>query len=193
MVLIKRLFGIILLVAGILIMQGNAQHVDLNLQNMTITTTTSYEATNTITASDFTISNTGDVTFRSGNSITLNPLFTVNLGGIFNVFPNAVLGVEEDNSLTNKGLIVLQNYPNPFSHTTEINYGIADHDYVTIVIYDLSGRMIKTLIAQNQQAGYHVVSWDGRDETGQEVSSGIFSCRVETSKYAINKKIVLVK
>ena len=66
MVIIKRLFGIILLVAGILIMQGNAQHVDLNLQNMTITTTTSYEATNSITASDFTISSTGDVTFRSG-------------------------------------------------------------------------------------------------------------------------------
>ncbi|MAE08296.1 MAG: hypothetical protein CL661_11800 [Bacteroidetes bacterium] len=192
MVIIKRLFGIILLVAGILIMQGNAQHVDLNLQNMTITTTTSYEATNSITASDFTISSTGDVTFRSGNSITLNPLFTVNLGGIFNVFPNATLGVEE-NSLITKGLIVLQNYPNPFSYTTEIHYGLSNHDYITIVIYDLSGKKIKTLIAQNQQAGYHAVAWDGRDETGQEVSSGIFSCRVETSQYAINKKIVLVK
>ena len=53
--------------------------------------------------------------------------------------------------------------------------------------------MKKTLIAQKQQAGFHTVVWDGRDETGRKVSSGMFLCKVKTSKYATTRKIVLVK
>lgn len=194
MVLIKRLLGIILLVAGILIMQGNAQQVDLNLQDMTITTAESYEATNSITAgSGFIVANGGDVTFRSGNFITLTPEFMVRLGGMLKVFPGATLGIEDGNSVFTNGLVVEQNYPNPFTYNTEIRFGLANQEYITIVIYNLSGQKIKTLMAQNQRPGSYTVAWDGKDETGQEVSSGIFSYRVATSKSAIISKMVVMR
>ena len=194
MLIIKRLIGIVLLVAGIFITQGNAQPVNLVLEDTTITTTVTFIATNSITAgSGFTIASSGDVTFKSGNYITLNPGFTVISGGLFQAFPGASLGVETETSVIPDGLIVMQNYPNPFSHTTEIYYGLPNRDYVTIEVYNLSGQKIRTLIAQNQQAGYHTVVWDGRDETGQEVSSGIFSCKVKTGKYIMTRKMILMK
>ena len=194
MLIIKRLIGIILLVAGILIMQGNAQPVNLVLEDTTITTTATFTAINSIIAGPgFTITNSGDVTFISGNSITLNSGVTVIMGGLFQAFTGAPVGIETENSVIPDGLIVMQNYPNPFSHTTEICYGLPNSDYVTIMVYNLSGQRIRTLIAQNQQAGYHTVVWDGRDETGKKVSKGIFSCKLETGKYAITRKMILMK
>ena len=190
----RRLTGIILLIAGILIIQVNAQHVDLTLQDTIISTNAWFEATNSITASTgFTITSSGDVTFRSGNYIVLNPGFTLMTGGLFNAFPGAALGVEDDNTIIPNALTVLQNYPNPFSHNTEICYGLPKSDYITIVVYNFSGGKIKTLVAQKQQAGYHVIVWDGTDENGTEVSGGIYSCLVKTSQYAITRKMILMK
>lgn len=190
---IKRLTGIILLVSGMLTIQVNAQHVDLVLHDTTITTTATFEATNSIVAGpNFTISNTGNVTFRSSNSITLNPGVTIMLGGVFTAFPGADVGFETENPIIPNGL-ALKNCPNPFSQATEIRYGLPNDDHVTVMVYDLSGKRIITLLSQKQQAGYHAVVWDGRDETGQEVNGGVYSCLVETGKYAMAMKMVLMK
>ena len=191
MLIIKRLISIILLIAGIFIMQVNAQPVDLVLQDTTITTTATFTAINSITAGpNFTIANSGNVTFISGNYITLNPGCTVILGGLFQAFPGAAVGVETETSVD---FNVLQNYPNPFNNTTEIGYKLPDSDHVTIVVYNLFGQKIRTLLSQKQQAGYHTVVWDGRDETGQKVSSGIFSYKVEIGKYVKTRKMMLVE
>ncbi len=193
MVIIKRLCGIILLVAGMLTIKVNAQTENLILSDTTITTAVAFEATNSIIASNFVIESSGSVTFSSGNYIIFNPVFTIKPGGTTNAFPGSNVGIREENSMYTNGLLVQQNHPNPFTHNTVIRYELANQEHVTIVIYNLSGQKIKTLIAQNQQSGNHTVVWDGKDETGREVSSGIFSYRVETSRYAINKKLVLVK
>jgi hypothetical protein len=191
MLIIKRLIGIILLLTGILITQGNAQPLNLVLQDMTITTTETFTAINSITAGpNFTIANSGDVTFISGNFITLNSGFSVILGGLFQAFPGATLGIKTE---TPMDFTVLQNYPNPFNTTTEIRYGLPNCEHVTIVVYNLFGQKIRTLLAQNQHAGYHTVAWDGRNETGQKVSSGIFFYKIETDKYSTIRKMMLMK
>ena len=194
MLIIKRLIGIILLFAGILITQGNAQTVNLVLQDTTITTTATFTAINSITTGpNFTIANSGDVTFISGNFITLNPGSTVILGGLFQAFTGAAVDVETGFYLIPDDFIVLQNYPNPFNPITEIRYGLPNSEYVTIVVYNLFGQKIRTLLAQNQHAGYHAVVWDGKDEKNESVSSGIYFYKMETGSFSKMKKAILLK
>ena len=194
MLIIKRLICIILLATGILITQGNAQTFDLVLQDTTITTTVTFTAINSITTGpNFTIANSGDVTFISGNFITLNPGSTVISGGLFQAFTGAAVDVKPEFSVTPDDFIVLQNYPNPFNPITEIHYGLPNSEYVTIVVYNLSGQKIRTLLAQNQHAGFHTVIWDGKDEKNKSVSSGIYFYKMETGSFSEIKKAILLK
>ncbi len=67
-----------------------------------------------------------------------------------------------------------QNYPNPFNPETSIEYGLPEPAQVKITIYDINGHEIRNLVSGNQAAGIHSVKWDGRDETGNKVVSGIY-------------------
>lgn len=192
MKIIKLFTTIILLFAGILITQINAQQTDLVLEDMSITTTITFEAINSITArSAFSIESTGNVTFRSGNFITLDPTFTVKLGGIFYAFSGVPVGIEEDEAEIPNWLILKQNYPNPFSNHTEICYGLPNRDHVTIVIFGLAGQKIKTLISQKQLAGYHSLIWNATDESGKKVNAGIYTCLIQTSKSTSSRKLLV--
>ncbi|MGH7602042.1 MAG: FlgD immunoglobulin-like domain containing protein, partial [bacterium] len=67
-----------------------------------------------------------------------------------------------------------QNYPNPFNPSTTIKYDLAQPVEVKLVIYDMLGRRVRTLVDQPQQAGRYAITWDGRNEQGQNVASGTF-------------------
>ncbi|MCX6152108.1 MAG: T9SS type A sorting domain-containing protein [Ignavibacteriales bacterium] len=67
-----------------------------------------------------------------------------------------------------------QNFPNPFNPTTTIKYALPKSSYVELKIYDLIGREIKTLVSGNDTEGYKEVVWDGRNNSGEQVSSGIY-------------------
>ncbi|MBN1164678.1 MAG: T9SS type A sorting domain-containing protein [Candidatus Krumholzibacteriota bacterium] len=86
-----------------------------------------------------------------------------------------------------------QNFPNPFNGTTTIAYSLREPGRVKIVIYDISGNLIKTLRTGDQPAGYYETSWDGRDQRNREVSSGIYLCRVEAGSFEETIKIVYLK
>ncbi len=86
-----------------------------------------------------------------------------------------------------------QNYPNPFNPVTHIQYGIPEDGYVEIVIYDMTGRQLKTLVSETKSAGNYQVTWNGRNDAGEMVPSGIYLYRMESGEYHQVHKLVLLK
>jgi hypothetical protein len=85
-------------------------------------------------------------------------------------------------------------WPNPFNPTTTIAYTLADQGSVTIGVYDLGGRLVKTLVqSDSMQAGSFSVSWNGVDADGHGVASGIYLVRLLTATHSESRKIVLTK
>jgi len=72
-----------------------------------------------------------------------------------------------------------QNYPNPFNPTTTIEYQLPKTSYVELKIFNMAGQEIKTLIANQIQAGYHSVAWDGTNDDNAKIASGIYIYRIE--------------
>lgn len=83
--------------------------------------------------------------------------------------------------------------PNPFMATTNISYGIANPGEITLKIYDLTGRLVKTLVNTNQKPGTYTVKWHGTDDNGKLLPSGIYFYRLETNSFTNTKKIILVR
>jgi len=86
-----------------------------------------------------------------------------------------------------------QNYPNPFNPTTNIRFQIVDRGFVSLKIYDLLGREVKTLVNEELANGIYNVSWNGDNEFGEKVSSGIYFYKLETGSYTSTKKMMLIK
>jgi hypothetical protein len=86
-----------------------------------------------------------------------------------------------------------QNYPNPFNPSTTIKYQIATDANVTLDVYNLQGQKIRALVAKEQKAGYYSVVWDGRNEAGQTVSSGLYLYRVQAGSFVATHKMLLIK
>jgi hypothetical protein len=88
-----------------------------------------------------------------------------------------------------------QNYPNPFNPTTVIPYSIAKDGHVSLKIYNVSGQLIRTLVNELQHpiGGGRTAVWDGKDDTGTSVASGIYFYRLVTINFSKTKKLVLLK
>jgi len=87
-----------------------------------------------------------------------------------------------------------QNYPNPFNPSTTIEFSIPERAKVKFVIYDIFGRVVKTLINDSEyEPGLHKVQWDGKDDQGKYVASGIYFYRLQANDFVSAKKMVLVK
>jgi len=92
-----------------------------------------------------------------------------------------------------------QNYPNPFNPETSIEYGLPIAGKVTISIYDINGKLVRNLINEWQSAGNHSSEWDGRDNNGAKVSSGVYfyhfkaGSHVNGTGFSQTKKMILMK
>ncbi len=86
-----------------------------------------------------------------------------------------------------------QNYPNPFNPSTTIEYGLPKDEFVSIQIYTILGQEIRTLVNQKQSAGTHLVTWDGRNNHGAHVSSGLYIYRLTTNNTSIARKLLLIR
>ena len=86
-----------------------------------------------------------------------------------------------------------QNYPNPFNPVTTLRYDLPENGNVNITIYDMLGRQVKTLINQNQDAGYRSVIWNATNNYGEPVSAGIYLYQIQAGEYMQTKKMVLLK
>ena len=82
--------------------------------------------------------------------------------------------------------------PNPFRQATLIRYDVpAPGGRVSIVLYDLTGRRVRTLAADHELPGFRSVRWDGRDDSGRPVAAGVYLCAMRAPGYAASRKLVL--
>ena len=89
--------------------------------------------------------------------------------------------------------ILGQNYPNPFNLETSINYQLPENVHVVIKIFNSLGQEIRTLENKQQQAGYYTIHWDGRDNSGKQVVSGIYLYQVNAGSFVCTKKMAVLK
>jgi len=86
-----------------------------------------------------------------------------------------------------------QNTPNPFNPTTTIRFGLPAEGQVQLVVYDITGRVVRTLVDNQMEAGVHAVTWDGRDAVGRDVASGTYIYRLVAPNGVLVKRMVMVK
>jgi hypothetical protein len=84
-----------------------------------------------------------------------------------------------------------QNAPNPFNQLTAIRYQLKSPGHTSLKIYDLSGRVVRTLVNEEKEAGYYSTSWDRKNERGEELSNGIYFYRLVSSDFEATKKMIL--
>ncbi len=88
---------------------------------------------------------------------------------------------------------LFQNYPNPFNPVTNIKFEIPSSQNVLIRIYNLNGKEIKTLINEYKEPGLYEIKWDGTNDYGQKVSSGVYIYSLETGKFSKSLKMLYLK
>jgi len=84
-----------------------------------------------------------------------------------------------------------QNAPNPMHERTSIRFQIPQATYVSLKIYDTSGRLVRTLVNETKQPGDYTVSWDGKDTSGKRVAHGVYLYEIKAGKYESHKKIIV--
>jgi len=96
-------------------------------------------------------------------------------------------------SLIPQDFTLSQNYPNPFNPITYINYSVPNYDFITIDIINISGQIIKTIVQSSHQPGNYEIMWDGTNQTGYSVPSGIYFYKLDADEFISVKKLVLLK
>ena len=91
------------------------------------------------------------------------------------------------------GIAMLSNYPNPFNPTTTIRYEVSPAQKVVLAIFDVNGRLVRSLDAGAKAQGVHEKMWDGRDNQGRPVASGVYYARLSGGQQTLTRKIVLLK
>ena len=98
-----------------------------------------------------------------------------------------------DNTIPNIGHVLFQNYPNPFNPETIIKFSLDSESLVIINIYNIRGQKVKSLVNDTKTSGNHQVIWNGSDESGLSVSSGIYFYRMQANYFTTTKKMLLLK
>lgn len=119
------------------------------------------------------------------------PFYLLMHGKIFgeNGWP---LGTIENVSSGLQG-VSLKVFPNPFNPDTMIHYGLSESGEVRLIVYNLLGQVVREIISEHQQSGWHTTSWDGRDNAGRVVSSGTYLIQLNTGEVSQMQKVMLLK
>jgi hypothetical protein len=92
-----------------------------------------------------------------------------------------------------QNLSLLQNYPNPFNHETTIKYYIPTESKVLVRVYNVLGHNVRTLVDEAQREGIHYVDWNGENDLGEQVVSGLYYYEIIAEKYKNIRKMLLIK
>ena len=154
--------------------------------------------TNTI-ANGSEVSGSGDIVrlvFRVLRDFQDDARFEIAEGLVFDPsqFANPLAGGVLDIQTTPTEFALLQNFPNPFNPETTIGYELAESADVTLQIYNVVGQVVRTLMAsESQSVGRYQVRWDGMDDRGMPVSSGIYFYQLSAGKFQDVRKLMLLK
>lgn len=90
-------------------------------------------------------------------------------------------------------LTLWQNYPNPFNPSTEIRYTMPNDGTTELVVYDLLGQKVRTLVSDPMAAGEHIATWDATDDAGRPMSAGVYLCQLRWDGQTATQKMILVR
>jgi hypothetical protein len=123
--------------------------------------------------------------------------FTTMPDSVINInfnFPTTAVEDENDQTTQRPAEFELsQNYPNPFNPETKIEYALKKTGHVTLHIYNILGEKVKTLLDQDQPAGFYQINWDGKNDNGKPISSGIYLYKLEVNGFSEAKRMLLLK
>jgi len=108
------------------------------------------------------------------------------------VLENISLSIDEGAQVP-EAFSLHQNYPNPFNPVTSLRYDLPEDGLVNITVYDMIGRIVKTLVHSSQTAGYKSVNWDATNDRNEPVSAGLYLYTIESGKFSQTRKMVLLK
>tara|TARA_B100001123_G_C15320636_1_gene1027766 strand:+ start:239 stop:940 length:702 start_codon:yes stop_codon:yes gene_type:complete len=109
-----------------------------------------------------------------------------------NIYTSTTAGVG-DNTLVPEQIILYPAFPNPFNPVTEIGYELKNDIYISLIIYDIIGNNIKSLVMSDQTAGYQSVRWNATNNLGAAVSAGIYIYMIQAGGFSQSRKILLLK
>ena len=133
----------------------------------------------------------GRLVFQVGNvCIPRNQHLEVNA---YWVNTAAGVDVDPDESMIPKKFALYDNFPNPFNPTTQIAVDLPEAASTKITVWNIMGQKVATLHSGDLSAGHHVVNFDGRDQNGKQLTSGMYFYRVKAGKYNAIKKMTLLK
>jgi hypothetical protein len=106
---------------------------------------------------------------------------------------DVVTGVADRNDSVPSEFALFQNYPNPFNPETTIQYQVPERSEVKLLIFNFLGQRVATLVDEVQSMGDYSVQWDGKDDTGKAVASGVYLYRLQTNQFVQVKKLALLR
>jgi uncharacterized repeat protein (TIGR01451 family) len=133
-----------------------------------------------------TITNKASIVFDFNDPVVTNTALTT-----VKDHPCAVTPVVQPSSPT--ATFIGQNHPNPFNPTTTIEYGLVSFEMVSINIYNARGELVRNLVNGRRAPGWYSVDWDGRDQRGNPVASGVYLSRMQAGSFSQTRKLVLLK
>lgn len=149
-----------------------------------------------------------DITLRNGFDATGNFTARISNGGSGSTIENGPINdaqviagsINESSQIdqaSDEGLpqafVINQNYPNPFNPETTIEYALKNATEVRIVIYNINGQQVRVLVDEQQSAGYRKAIWNGNDDSGNAVASGIYFYRITTPEFTATHKMILAR
>ena len=104
------------------------------------------------------------------------------------------VGIDDNVKVNPYEYALHDNFPNPFNPETQIRFSMGGQENVKLVIYDVMGRQVRSLLnGESYAPGFHVVNWNGMDNKGQKVPSGMYIYRIKAGDFIADKKMLLVK
>jgi hypothetical protein len=113
--------------------------------------------------------------------------------GDLTFYDETALGIEEGIDGIPEGFVLEQNYPNPFNPSTTINYQLNEGGKVQLIVYNVLGKKVRTLVNENKGIGSHSVTWNATDEAGKRVASGVYFYKLVAGSNSSMKKMLLIK
>jgi len=114
-----------------------------------------------------------------------------NEGPFAGLAPSDIVGVFDED--LPRAAFLTQNYPNPFNPSTTIRYGVNRRVHVSLVIYDAAGRRVRTLVGEVREPDHYEEVWDGTDDSGRPVATGVYLCRLRAGTFESAHKMLLIR
>jgi len=139
---------------------------------------------------------------ESGTSADLNRIVFVEDGKVGYIFgENNILlrydrtgsNIKEEDVIISSIFKLYQNYPNPFNSSTALKYNLRESDNVILKVYNLTGKEVITLVDENQIPGSYKAVWNGKDQSGRNVGSGIYVSVFQVDNITISRKVILLR